>query len=401
MKSRPILLSFVSALLLGLLFSTNASSQQVVERTKVINGVVFTVVETDVVVPDAAADDPFEKKPSSGPGKPSSGPSKKEPAKKTSAPATASKTPVDPELVQLHLRDGMIVSGKFSVQEISVLTSYGVLQVPITKLRSFTPGLSSTPELSGQIASLVDRLGSDDFAAREEAQKQLLAMGLPIRAVLARHQGGGNVERARRVKAILEKLTELADEGEEGPQDELIDGDKVATTVFTMIGDISPKTFQFYSKYGQLSIDLGDIRIAKRAAGGPVRDDVRKTLTVEGTYIAQLRFKNSGIKVVKGDKITVSATGMISRNNSSSYRSGPDGNSSRFGYYLRSPKIYGGTLIARVSGGKVVKVGSRGTFVAKKDGSLQFAIAMRPEYATGNYQFPGQYNLTIKVTRGE
>jgi len=32
---------------------------------------------------------------------------------------------------------------------------------------------------------------------------------------------------------------------------------------------------------------------------------------------------------------------------------------------------------------------------------LQFAIGMRPEYATGNYQFTGHYDLTIKVTRGE
>jgi hypothetical protein len=281
MKSHSILL-LTSALLLGLLLSTNASAEPAVKRTKVINGVVFTVVEVDVVVPDPIADDPFGDdivKP------PVKKPSKSDPASKTSAPVTATEPPIDPEIVQLHLRDGMIVSGKFSVKAITVLTSYGPLQVPISKLRSFTPGLSSTPELSGQIASLVEQLGSDEFATREQSQKQLLAMGLPIRAVLARHSGGSNVEQARRVKAILEKLNELADEGDEGPEDDLIEGDKIATTAFTMIGDISPKTFQFYSKYGPLSINLGDIRIAKRSAGGPALDDVRKSLTLGGRAV--------------------------------------------------------------------------------------------------------------------
>ncbi|MCH8047478.1 MAG: hypothetical protein IID44_27605 [Planctomycetes bacterium] len=399
MKFHSVFLSLALALAWGLVLSRTADAQRPVR--------IFADEAIELILKDAAADDPFDdpfgKKPSSGPKKK---PTKSESGGDTSASVAAPKTPVDPELVQLHLRDGMIVSGKFSVKEISVLTSYGLLKVPITKLRNFTPGLNNTPALGGRITDLVEKLGSNEFAAREESQKQLLAMGLPIRAVLAQHQSGSNVERDRRVKAILEKLAEMADEGDSvegdgGPQDELIERDKVATTVFTMIGDISPKTFQFYSKYGQLSINLGDIRIAKRAAGGPARDDVRKSLTLEGTYIAQLRFKNSGIKVVKGDKITVSATGTISRNGSSSYRSGPEGNSSRFGYYLRSPKIYGGTLVARIGKGKVVKIGSGRTIVAKSDGTLQFAIGMRPEYATGNYQFTGQYNLTIKVTRGE
>ena len=398
MKSRPISISLTVALTWGLILSMTADAQRPVPIAFAPDGKVIAIAQVKAAAEDPF-DDPFDKKPSSGPSKKE--PAKSVPAKVTSAPAAATKPPVDPELVQLHLRDGMIISGKFSVKEISVLTSYGLLKVPITKLRSFTPGLSSTPDLSGQIAGLVEKLGSDEFVAREEAQKQLLEMGLPIRAVLAQHPGGSNVERDRRVKAILEKLAELADEGDEGPQEELIERDKVATTAFTMIGDVSPKTFQFYSKYGPLTINLGDIRIAKRAAGGPARDDVRKSLTLDGTYIAQLRFKNSGIRVVKGDKITVSASGRISRNGSSSYVSDPNGNSSRFGYYSRSPKIYGGTLVARIGRGKVVKIGSRKTIVANSDGSLQFAIAMRPEYATGNYQFQGQYQLTIKVTRGE
>ena len=47
--------------------------------------------------------------------------------------------------------------------------------------------------------------------------------------------------------------------------------------------------------------------------------------------------------------------------------------------------------------GKVFKVGSKKSFVAESSGVLQFAVAMQHQYANQNYQYPGQYNVRVRV----
>jgi hypothetical protein len=77
----------------------------------------------------------------------------------------------------------------------------------------------------------------------------------------------------------------------------------------------------------------------------------------------------------------------------------PDGNT-RFGNMpLDGQTFAGGTLLAKVGSGKVFKVGSNHSFTADKPGELQFAIAIHPSYGRGEYSFPGQYDLKIKVNR--
>jgi AcrR family transcriptional regulator len=73
--------------------------------------------------------------------------------------------------------DGSVISGDLSVSEISVETDFGKLVVPIDRLRSFTPGLDSNTRLSQQIDTLIKNLGSDDYQTREQAHKDLAAMG--------------------------------------------------------------------------------------------------------------------------------------------------------------------------------------------------------------------------------
>ncbi len=318
-----------------------------------------------------------------------------------SAAAAEPRPAVDSRHLQFNLMDGSTITGELSIDEITVETEFGKLVVPVTKILSFVPGLDSYPELADQIASLIENLGSDDYQTREKSHKELAHLGLKIMDELRKHKNDKNVERQRHIGQILEELEQLAEEQDdlefgEGGKDVWTRLDTVTTPKFTIAGRISPATFTVNSKYGPLTVKLSDIKTALRETG--VKQPIRKQLTVEGTYLIQRSVKSSGIRVERGDKVSVTADGqLIMTPWGSNMVSNPDGGAN-FQWYDQTNQIPGGALVARIGdNGKVFKVGCRHTFVAETAGILNFAIAMQHQYATGSYQFPGQYNVRIRV----
>ncbi len=308
--------------------------------------------------------------------------------------------PVDPKQIRLHLNDGLLISGKLSIDTLVVKTTFGDLEVPIGKIKSFTPGLDSKPELLAKINKLFTDLGGDDYQQREAARKELTNYGLRIQNELARYKDDENAERKRQLAEINKALEELEEEQEDSFEDESavkpwIRGDTIETTEFTIVGRIDQTQFTVASKYGPLKVQIGDIQMADRFLG--IKAEIKKSMTVDGSHLAQRSFKSSGIRVEKGDKITVRADGSLVMspwgNNMSST---PDG-AQNFGWYKQN-EIPGGALMAKIgSKGNEIKVGSKGVFVAKTSGILQFGIAMQHQYANQGYNFPGQYNVRVKV----
>jgi hypothetical protein len=305
--------------------------------------------------------------------------------------------PIDPELMRIFLSNGNILTGKLSTDAFTVTTPFGQLNVPVTRVNSLTPGLSTHADVYSRLRQLIDELGVDDFPAREEAQKALAKWGLPIRGILQRYRDDGNAERARRVKEILAQLNEAAadlDEMGQAPVD-WIEGDTVVTDRFTVVGSVAPQGITVASKYGELTVPLADVKEIRRLAAQSKAPVVR-SIVISGEYIAQTKYRNSGIRVEKGDFVTVSAQGRISRSGSSSYWSGPDG-SERFGSFQEKPPIAGGALVGKIGrAGKVVLIGSSRRFLAEETGTIYFGIGMRSDYV-GRYQFPGQYTVKIRV----
>jgi len=307
--------------------------------------------------------------------------------------------PVDPKFIRLHLQDGSIIAGELSVENILVETDFGELKVPVEKIKSFTPGLESKPVFLARIEELFNDLGSNNYQARETARKEIVGFGLKIEQELRRHGDDGNAERKRHLEAINKELEELADEYDEFEESNVekswIRGDTIVTTDFTIIGRIAQDSFTVTSKYGPLSVQLSDVQMADRPVGE--KGEMRKALSVNGTNLAQLSYKTSGIRIEKGDKITVRADGQLTMSPwGSNTMSTPDGGSN-YGWFVQN-QIYGGALIAKIgSNGKVIKVGSKSTFIAKQSGVLQFAIAMQAQYANQSYNYPGQYNVRVKV----
>jgi hypothetical protein len=315
-------------------------------------------------------------------------------------PSRAPAEPIDPNFIKLHLLDGNVISGELSVSEVEVDTQFGKLVIPIEKIRSFAPGLDSYPKLAEEVEQKITNLGSDDYKTREQAHKDLAAMGARVRRELDRHASDENAEIKRHVGEILKELDEQSeeqDDSEDGPAavQPWIRLDTVVTTDFTVVGKVSPAEFKVQSKYGPLTVALADVRTGERPTG--VKETLRKSLTVAGENLAQRSFKNSGIRVQAGDRISVKADGSIVMSPwGSNQSSTPDG-MPNFGWYVPN-QIAGGALVARIGDkGTVFKVGKQSNFTAKSSGSLQFAIGMQGEYAGEGYQFPGEYKLKVRV----
>lgn len=337
---------------------------------------------------------------------PAEGASKKPPEEKstegeaeTVRPPAA---PVNPRVVRFHLMDGSMVSGELTIDQISVATEFGELVVPIPALSSFTPGLGSYPKVAGEIDALIDKLGSDDYQTREQAHKDLGQMGLKVRRQLEAKKSDENAERKRHVEQLLKDLeslaeeqAELAEEGEEQLVTEWIADDTVVTSKFSVVGKISPQEFVMKSKYGPLNIKLSDIRKMDREKA--TNEAVVRRVEVTGNNLAQMSYKETGIRLEAGDKVSITADGQLVMspwgNNMSS---GPDGGQN-FGWYAKN-SIAGGALIGKIGNSSdEFKIGSKHTFTAKRSGMLKLAIAMQAQYAQQGYNFPGQYNVRVKV----
>lgn len=324
----------------------------------------------------------------------------------TNTGKTTARKDTNPRRIRVFLMDGSVIAGELSVDTIEVQTEFGTLTVPVEKVVSITPGLDSHTKLSGQIKKLIEDLGSKDYKSREDAHKELLKFGPPVRDIVAEYTDDKNAERKRHASEIVAKLDEQGDDFGSDDEDSQqsrtwVRHDTVVTPNFTIAGKVSPSVFQVKSKYGPLKISLNDIQ--KTEQEYMVKETVTKKVTVPGQSLVQRGMKSSGIRVNAGDTITIAASGRITLPPwGSSANCGPDGNSGYGSVSLssggRSGSFFIGTLVARVSDtGSFVKVGSKTRFVAKKSGVLKFGVAMNPSYAGTNYYYAGNFTLRVKV----
>ncbi len=304
------------------------------------------------------------------------------------------------QFAQLHLRDGSIIGGDIKTLSIDVKTKYGVLTVPISRVSKIMPGLNGNPEQKEKIGTLVEGLGADDAAIRDASQRDLIAMGLKIKKVLNTFDDGGVAERGKRLAEIRAEFNEIEEELEKellSPEAPLDFNDTVVTPDFSIVGEIQQKEFDVSSKFGRLRVQLGDIMLADRmiARGRP---EIRKNVTVDALAFFQKEPQSVGIRVNKGDKISIQADGIVqwtNWNNSST----PDGLTNRSSWQ----GINSGKLVARIgtNNANCVAVGAKGEFVAKKSGILYLGISMRDSYArSANYTWTGNYKAKVRISPG-
>jgi hypothetical protein len=305
-----------------------------------------------------------------------------------------------PNELRLHLWDGNVITGELEISELTVNTEFGALTIPVSKVLSLRPGLDSFPERQAEIAKLVEDLGAPDFQQRENARRALLAMGRLLHEEIYRFDDGGNGERKRHLEEIrkeFELQMDNADDIDEWDAGDLpkplVRKDQVETRDFVVVGKIATESFQVGSKYGPLSVNLADVRYADREpTGSLVR---RATVTVLGNDFAGTSMKSTGIRLERGDRVVVRATGNITMSPWGNQAvANPDGNTA-YGVF---DSHGGGTLLARIGdNGEYIKVGAKATFTARKAGVLNLGIAVQSDYAQQGYQFPGEYKVKLVV----
>lgn len=303
---------------------------------------------------------------------------------------------VDDRFLRFEMWDGTVVSGIVSIGSVDVETEFGSLEIPISRLIDFRPGLNSLPELKAKVDDLVLKLGDREFKTREAAHRDLVAMGPMLAGMISSMDDGGDAERKKHITKIKQEIDSMMDEEEDedaSGQPSLTSGDRVQTPDFAIVGKIVQQEFQVKSKIGDLRIMLGDVKRADRGVAVQTQS-LRKTVSVAGQTFFQKKPVNTKIRVSKGDRITISATGVVQWTNWNQTAS-PDGLPNQGNWN----GISNGALAARIgSDGTVVSVGSDKSFKAERSGILYLAIAMNDNYVRNTgYRWTGTFKAKIKV----
>lgn len=306
------------------------------------------------------------------------------------------------KLIRFRLWDGSVAIGELENPILHMQTDFGRLEIPVQKIRQFRPGLQSYPQVKQKIDTLVEQLGDREFEVRERAHRELAAMGVMISQLIPTYSDGGSAERKKHLTELKEEIDQLIEESEEFGADEdqvpLIELDAVNTGDFTVLGTIEEKEFVVRTKYGSLKIGLNDVQVAERA-GKHRSPAIRKVVNIKGTQFMQTSPVSTGIRVQRGDKVSIRADGSVNWANWGNITSTPDG----IGNQGQWNGHQCGRLIARIGkNGPIVDVGSRGEFVVKTSGTLYLGIAMQDAYAQNEgYSFVGQYRARITVQPAE
>ncbi|MFK7788891.1 MAG: hypothetical protein AB8C95_05265 [Phycisphaeraceae bacterium] len=308
---------------------------------------------------------------------------------------TPAPKPAEPGVLRFHLMDGTIITGKLTAETLPVSTEFGELTVPIQSIASFAPGLSSHAEIDQTITALIKDLGNPDAKTRDKAQAQLLAYGPGLLAELQAYASDPDAERKVRIATIMEELYTVETDAfdmEQGPSISLTRLDQVVTERFTIAGKIKQDTFIIASKFGELTVKLGDIKAVERMSSE--KPEMRRTVEVSGMDMTCKGYKKTGIRVNRGDRIIITAEGRVTMSPwGSNSVSSPDGVAQN-GMY--NGKIPMGALAGRIGdSGEELLIGSKNSFIAKKSGVLQLGFAMQQNWA--NYQFPGSYKARVRV----
>lgn len=315
------------------------------------------------------------------------------------APSKPQAPAAPPGTLRFHLMDGTVITGRFQTQTLPIKTEFGDLVVPVTAIYSFAPGLASHPELDKQIGSLIDQLADPSAKARDKAQTELVGFGAGIIPELQRFANDHDAERKARIATIIEELLSLEDDfGQDrgGPVVSLNRLDTIETEHFTIAGEIQQGTFKIRSKFGELVVELADVKTAQRIR--VVKPETRKSIGVSGADMAGRNYKSTGIRINRGDKIIITADGKITLTPwGNNVVSTPDGVAQNGMYNGTIPL---GALAGRIGdSGEEFLVGRKKTFVAERSGVLQLGFAMQQNWA--NYQFPGEYEAKIRVVPTE
>lgn len=327
-------------------------------------------------------------------------------ADESQTPQAVDPSATDAEQFEVLLTDGSRLRGKLDVGEIRVTTKYGELTVPLIEVTRLKPGLKTRKSTQQHLEKLLTMLGSDDFNDRDKASAELLRMGPAVGSVLQQLANSDNAEQTARLKTILDHFADLRKTWGKSSVEPLHRLDSVSTREFSVLGHVQTSDVKVRGVFGEITVPLASVRTIRKAQpffDGEIFQDlaVKATSLVNaaGLNVVESQPQSSGIKIQRGDLVSIRADGTVTRTTTGSSSCKPDG-SSNWGTVQSSPRIYGGTLMVRVgTDGEFMPAGSRHSFTADSNGVLQLGLAASS--TSYKYVHDGVYDVKIKIARGQ
>jgi hypothetical protein len=204
---------------------------------------------------------------------------------------------------QLSCKDGAFIIGRIDIDKFEIETDYGKLVVPRDQVIKIRIGKNADKDLKKKITDLIAKLGHEEFKEREDATKELGALGGVALEELREAAKSDDVE----VKTRAEKLVKEIEQTLSPEDEEVIDDDEIVAVKFTIRGTLLVDKFKIATRYGMLELPKKDIK----AVLVSTPSGVTKTVVVAGASHTGESMKDTGIDVKKGDKIVISATGTV------------------------------------------------------------------------------------------
>jgi len=177
--------------------------------------------------------------------------------------AADEKSPVKPAEVKAVFHDGTTIHKAVLQDAIEITTKYGKLTIPAADIRRIEFGLHTDGDAGKKVEELIKALGSDDFAQRDAASKDLVKQGAVAVVALEQAMKSPDKEVATRAKTALDTIRASV------PADRLhLKAEDVVTTadcVFT--GKISGTVMKAHTEnFGEMQFKMAQLAMIQSHA---------------------------------------------------------------------------------------------------------------------------------------
>jgi hypothetical protein len=273
--------------------------------------------------------------------------------------------------LKLTLRDGSVMNGTSKMTNISLVTDYGKLDVPIKNVTSVEVGIASDKSTVDKVVNLIKQLSNSDEQMRKTAYDELVKMNIKAIPAINSFIYSGKYEPSTFTDFTAESaLSEL--QAKHNVYDGASEKDVVAIDYeYSMGGTYSFEKIDLKTEYGSLSIPKEKIQhIDIMYTGGDNAGETTFKLLATKHISSNTNggWLKTGIMVKTGQKINITATGEISFASLSGSKYKPDGTIAGTAASAATDygdEAYGSTYTYPTYGNVVYKIGEASTQVLK------------------------------------
>ncbi|MDQ3047013.1 MAG: hypothetical protein M3R27_05645 [Bacteroidota bacterium] len=309
--------------------------------------------------------------------------------------------------LKLTLRDGNVVSGTSKIGNISLITNYGKLEIPIKNVSSLDLGISSDKATNDKVSNLVKQLANSNEQLRKTAYDELVNMDIKAIPALSALLYSSGYEPSTFTDYTVESAqSEL--QGKYNVDDNVSSDDVVAIDyAYTMGGKYDFAKIDLKTEYGTLSIPKDkiqhiDVMYTGDGANGEMTFKLLGTKHISSNLNGG--WLKTGIMVKSGQKISISANGEVAFASLSGSKYKPDGTISGAASAVQEYEgDYSSASTYPTYGNVVFKIGEASTQILKAGAKFSGPVTMNGMLYISIYETvfnaanSGSYTVKIAV----